>query len=127
LTSGDPVLIEGKVSFPRRDEDEPEEQEGPREPTIMVNMVRPLSEAVRADTRSIAIRVRAERTRPSDLGSLAKVLTAAKGPCPVALYVGFDSGAEALLTLGEAWRVDVGDALLSGLERIFGEQVAELR
>ncbi len=127
LTSGDPELIEGKVSFPRRDEDEPEEQEGPREPTIMLNVVRPLSEAVRADTRSIAIRVRAERTRPADLGSLSKVLGAAKGPCPVALYVNFPDGAEALLTLGEGWRVEVNDALLSGLERIFGEQVAELR
>ena len=32
-----------------------------------------------------------------------------------------------LCPLGDAWRVDVGDALLSGIERIFGEQVAELR
>jgi DNA polymerase-3 subunit alpha len=93
----------------------------------MLNVVRPLSEAVKADTRSIAIRVRAERTRPADLGNLAKVLTAAKGNCPVAFYVSFPDGAEALLTLGEAWRVEVGDTLLSGLERIFGEQVAELR
>jgi hypothetical protein len=45
----------------------------------------------------------------------------------VALCVSFADGAEAVLTLGEGWRVDVGDALLSGLERIFGEQVAELR
>jgi hypothetical protein len=78
-------------------------------------------------SRSIAIRVRAERTRPADLASLARVLSNAKGNCPVALHVAFDGGAEAVLTLGEAWRVDVGDALLSGIERIFGEQVAELR
>jgi len=90
-------------------------------------MVRPLSEAVRADTRSIAIRVRSDRTRAQDLASLARVMGAAKGSCPVALYVSFPDGAEAALTLGEAWRVDVGDALLSGIERIFGEQVAELR
>ena len=45
----------------------------------------------------------------------------------MALYVSFADGREAVLTLGEAWRVDVGDALLSGIERIFGEQVAELR
>jgi DNA polymerase-3 subunit alpha len=127
LTSGDPVLVEGKVSFPQRGEDEPEEPEGPREPTILLNAVKPLSEAVRADTRSIAIRVRADRTRPADLAGLARVLTGAKGSCPVALYVSFPDGAEAVLTLGETWRVDVGDPLLSGIERIFGEQVAELR
>jgi DNA polymerase-3 subunit alpha len=127
LTSGDPVLVEGKVSFPQRGEDEAEEPEGPREPTILLNAVRPLSEAVRADTRSIAIRVRAEHTQAKDLASLARVLGDAKGSCPVALYVSFADGAEAVLTLGETWRVDVGDALLSGIERIFGEQVAELR
>jgi DNA polymerase-3 subunit alpha len=127
LTSGEPVLVEGKVSFPQRGEDEPEDPDAPREPTILLNAVRPLSEAVRADTRSIAIRVRAERTRPAELASLARVMAAAKGNCPVALYVSFADGAEAVLTLGEAWRVDVGDALLSGIERIFGEQVAELR
>ncbi len=127
LTSGEPVLVEGKVSFPQRGEDEPDEPEGPREPTILLNSVRPLSEAVRADTRSIAIRVRADRTRPTDLASLARVMAEAKGNCPVALYVSFADGAEAVLTLGETWRVDVGDSLLSGIERIFGEQVAELR
>jgi DNA polymerase-3 subunit alpha len=127
LTSGEPVLVDGKVSFPQRGEDEPEEPDGPREPTILLNSVRPLSEAVRADTRSIAIRVRADRTRPADLATLARVLAGAKGNCPVALYLSFPDGAEATLTLGEAWRVDVADALLSGIERIFGEQVAELR
>ena len=127
LTSGEPVLVEGKVSFPLRGEDEPDDPDAPREPTILLNAVRPLSDAVRADTRSIAIRVRADRTRSADLASLARVLTGAKGNCPVTLYVAFPDGAEAVLTLGEAWRVDVGDALLSGIERIFGEQVAELR
>ena len=127
LTAGDPVLIEGKVSFPQRGEDEGEEPDAPREPTILLNMVRPLAEAVRADTRSIALRVRADRTSAQELASLAKVLETSRGNCPVAMYVSFPDGAEAVLTLGEAWRVDVADSLLSGIERIFGEQVAELR
>jgi DNA polymerase III subunit alpha len=126
LTSGEPVLVAGKVSFPQRDDAE-DEGDAAREPTILLNEVKPLAEAVRADTRAIAIRVRAERTRPADLASLARVLTSAKGTCPVALHVSFEGGAEAVLALGELWRVDVGDALLSGIERIFGEQVAELR
>jgi DNA polymerase-3 subunit alpha len=127
LAAGDPVLITGKVSFPQRADDADDDVEGPREPTILLNDVQPLAAAVRADTRSIAIRVRADRTRSADLEGLARVLSGAKGPCPVALYVTFADGAEAILTLGEGWRVDVGDALLSGIERIFGEQVAELR
>ncbi len=127
LTTGDPVLVAGKVSFPQRTDDTEEEVDAPREPTIWMSEVRPLADAVRADTRAIAIRVRAERTRAADLASLARVLAAAKGTCPVALHVTLEGGAEAVLALGEAWQVDVGDALLSGIERVFGEQVAELR
>jgi DNA polymerase-3 subunit alpha len=127
LTSGDPVLVSGKVSFPQRGEEGEEDVDAAREPTILLNDVKPLGEAVRADTRAIAIRVRAERTRAQDLERLSRVLAAAKGRCPVALHVSFDDGAEAVLALGDAWRVEVGDALLSGIERVFGEQVAELR
>ena len=41
------------------------------------------------------------------------------------LVLTLESGAEATLALREH-RVEVGDALLSGLERVFGEQVAEI-
>ncbi len=127
LTGGEPVLVTGKVSFPQRSDDTEDDVDAPREPTILMSEVRPLADAVRADTRAIAIRVRAERTRSGDLVSLARVLATAKGNCPVALHLSFEGGAEAVLALGDSWRVDVGDALLSGIERIFGEQVAELR
>ena len=127
LTSGEPVLVEGKVSFPQRGEEDTEEPEGPREPTILLNAVKPLAEAVRADVRAIPSACARSGRGVSELAGLARVLASAKGPCPVAIHVGFASGAEAVLTLGESWRVDVGDALLSGIERVFGEQVAELR
>jgi DNA polymerase-3 subunit alpha len=127
LNAGEPVLITGKVSFPQRDEGAEDDGDGPREPTILVNEVNPLTTAVRADTRSIAIRVPAEKTRAGDLASLKRVLAEAKGSCPVTLCVSFADGREAVLSLGDAWKVDVGDALLSGIERIFGQQLAELR
>ncbi|MGO9835562.1 MAG: DNA polymerase III subunit alpha [Polyangiaceae bacterium] len=127
LATGDPVLVTGKVSFPQRSDDPDDDPDAPREPTILLSEIKPLAEAIRADTRSVAIRVSAERTRAADLASLARVLSEAKGNCPVALYLGFDGGAEAVLTLGSKWGVEVGDTLLAAIERIFGEQVAELR
>jgi DNA polymerase-3 subunit alpha len=125
LGGGEPVLVSGKVSFPQRSEDGDEDSE--REPTILLNEAQLLCDAVRADTRSMTIRVPVDRVRPVHLEGLARVMLAAKGSCPVALHLSFPNGAEAIMALGEAWRVDVGDPLLSGIERVFGEQVAELR
>ncbi|MGA2449978.1 MAG: DNA polymerase III subunit alpha [Polyangiaceae bacterium] len=127
LTSGEPVLVVGKVSFPQRSDDPDDDAEGSREPTILLNEARLLSDVVRAETRSVCLRVHAERTRPEDLVKLSRVLELAKGACPVALCVVLADGAEAVLSLGEPWSVDAHDAFLSGVERIFGEQIAELR
>jgi DNA polymerase-3 subunit alpha len=127
LTSGEPVLVAGKVSFPQRSDEADDEPEGGREPTILLNEARLLSEVVRAETRSVCLRVNADRTCPEDLQKLSRVLEVAKGKCPVALCVVLSDGAEAVLSLGEPWCVDAHDGFLSGIERIFGEQIAELR
>ena len=128
LTSGEPVLISGKVSFPRRDEGEEEPaEEVPREPTIFVNEAVLLSESVKRDTKSVNIRLLVEKTSAAQLDRMAQVLGKSEGACPVSLVLAMKDGAEALLQLGRDFRVEVSDEVLSGLEKIFGEQVAELR
>jgi DNA polymerase-3 subunit alpha len=82
---------------------------------------------VKAATKSVAIRLDAKKTTKEDLERMAEVLGAAKGPCPVTLYLALPDSAEAVLALGREFRVDVSDPVLAGLERVFGEQVAELR
>ncbi len=126
LTSGEPVLVSGKVSFPFHEEGA-DEEEGPREPTILLNDARPLADVIRADTRAVAIRLHADTSRPEDLRELAGVLSASRGECPVTLHITLEDGAEAVLALGKDYRVEVGDPLLGGIEKLFGEQVAELR
>ncbi len=126
LAMGHPILVSGKVSFPRREEGE-EEEEGPREPTLLLNEVRLLADVVRMDTRAILVRINAQNVKPGDLGRLKSAFLASPGSCPVSLQVHLLDGAEASLTLPKELRVEVSDALLAGIERIFGEQVAELR
>jgi DNA polymerase-3 subunit alpha len=129
LTSGEPVLITGKVSFPRRDEDasSEDEQEANREPTIFLNAVESLSGAVVKGEHRLAIRLHADRTKSTDLTQMRDLFTARRGQCPVTLYLTMHDGAEVVMQLGKDFRVEVGDPLLAGLERVFGEQVAELR
>ncbi len=128
LTKGEPVIITGKVSFPRRDEDAPEEPDDvAREPTILLNDVKLLSEAIRADVRNLHLRLSEAKTRVDDVKALHRLFEDRKGPCGVSMTITMKNGADALIVLPRDLRIDLTDDLLAGIERIFGEQVAELR
>jgi DNA polymerase-3 subunit alpha len=127
LQAGEPVLVTAKVSFPRKDDDDDSDDSGPREPTLLPTEVVPLSDAIRADARTVVVRVR-EGNLPSDaFERMAALFGSAPGEVPVHLHIALRSGAEAHLALPRTSKIRVGDDVLSGLERIFGEQVAELR
>jgi DNA polymerase-3 subunit alpha len=121
LSGGEAVLVTGKVSFPITDE--PDEE---AEPTLLVDEVVPLSDAIRRATRSISIQLDARDTRPEQLESLKALIAESPGACPVELVLALPEGARAVMTIDGA-RVDPSDAMLSGLERLFGGTVAELR
>jgi DNA polymerase-3 subunit alpha len=125
LTSGEPVLVSGKVSFPQQDEEA--EDPGPREPTILLDEVVPLSDAIRAETKMVGIRLEEKKAKPEQIGRLGDVLRLSPGACPVQLVIHFEDGAEAILALGRDLRVDPSDSMLARLEKLFGEKVAELR
>ena len=110
------------MSFPISDEPEDEE----KEPTLLVDSAEPLSDAVLKATRALSIRLEAERMARSDLEQLRSLLLASPGPCPVELVLALPGGAEAVMAL-DGTRVTPTDQVLSGLERMFGGTVAELR
>jgi DNA polymerase III subunit alpha len=120
LTGGESVLVSGKVSFPITDE--PEEEP---EPTVLVDAVEILADAALKNTRSVSIRLSAERTARRDFEALRELLQASPGSCPVELILELE-GAEAILDL-DGTRITPTDAFLGGLERVFGAAVAELR
>lgn len=133
LTSGEPILLTAKISFPHKGDDAPEEAEdAPREATLMLNDVVPLIDAIRADATGVLLRIgygadgREERVPPEALDKVKMLLKRHPGPSRVEVALLLDGGAEAILALGNDYRVEIGDALFSGLERIFGRQVAEL-
>jgi DNA polymerase-3 subunit alpha len=125
LTSGEPIVVAGKVSFPMT-EDADEADAAPREPTLMLDEARLLVDVIKQDTKSIAIRLHERKAKPDQLGRLGDVLRASPGGCPVQLVIQLESGSEAILAL-KGMRVEPSDGMLARLEKLFGEKVAELR
>jgi DNA polymerase-3 subunit alpha len=121
LTGGAPVIVSGKVSFPITDEPDDE-----REPTLLVDSVELLSDAALKNTRGVSIKLHAERTVRRDLEQLKGLFQASPGPCPVELVLELEGGTQAVLEL-DGTRVTPNDDFLGGLERMFGQCVAELR
>ncbi|MBM4358944.1 MAG: DNA polymerase III subunit alpha [Deltaproteobacteria bacterium] len=124
LARGEPVLVSGKLQFPRIEEDRAEEVE--RIPTLLLDETTPLSDAIRAETRGVQIRLRASDIERRHVERLAEILKASPGSCPVQLVLQTEDG-EAILAVGKSLRVEPSDAMLASLERLFGAKVAELR
>jgi DNA polymerase-3 subunit alpha len=74
----------------------------------------------------VLIHLVANDTRPEQFQGLKTVLSESPGACPVDLVLSLPEGARAFLSV-EGTRVDPSDAMLAGLERLFGDTVAELR
>lgn len=124
LTAGEPVLITGKLQFPMSNEEEGE-QEGPRDPTVLLNDVKLLTDCIQQQTRLVLLRLRAEAVKKEQFEQLSEVLKSVPGPCPIQIALRLNQRTEVALSLPD--RVLVSDAMLAGIERLFGTKITELR
>jgi DNA polymerase III subunit alpha len=128
LASGEPVVLKGMMAYDRRNQDDADE-ENAAEPTpqILLDEAQLLSDFIRTETRGVALRIAHERARTEQLQKLAELFRTCRGGCPVTLTLSLDDGTEVQLALGSEFRVEASDPMLAGLERLFGDRVAELR
>ncbi|HVZ34224.1 MAG TPA: OB-fold nucleic acid binding domain-containing protein, partial [Polyangiaceae bacterium] len=122
LTSGEPVLVSGKVSFPMTDEASDDQQEA----TLLVDEVQPLLEPIRKATSAICIPLKAQEVQPTRLRQLSALIAEVPGPCAVDISIELPDGAKVVMAI-EGRRVDLQDRVLGGLERVFPGCVAQLR
>ena len=126
LAKGEPVLVVGKVNFPRKDEDEaPDPEEAPREATLLLNEAVPLLDVLASQVSRIGVRLAADKTTDAELMGMAHAFEAHAGNCPVSLDL--DLGDGTIVEMDVGMRVEIGDGMFAALERVFGEQVADLR
>jgi DNA polymerase-3 subunit alpha len=121
LQSGQPILLTGRVKH----EQDRNVEGAAMEPKILLEDVSLLSDALQKRTTSITVKLAVDTIDRSKLDSLRSMLEQFPGPCPVSLE----------LALAGDWRVnlaetglyvDPSDALLTALERLFGNKVCEL-
>jgi DNA-directed DNA polymerase III PolC len=128
LSSGEPIVLKGMMAYDRRNQDS-EDDENTAEPTpqILLDEAQLLSDFIRTETRGVSLRIAHERARTEQLHKLAELFRTCRGGCPVTLTLALDDGTEVSLALGPEFRVEASDPMLAGLERLFGDRVAELR
>jgi DNA polymerase-3 subunit alpha len=121
LQSGEPILLTGRV---KHEQDRNDDSAQP-EAKILLEEATLLSEALQERTTSITVRLAVETINRTKLDSLRSMLERYPGPCPVTLEL--NSPGDWRVNLAETGLfVDPTDALLTGLERLFGTKVCEL-
>ena len=122
--NGDPIYLEGTVRFERAQEGD--EDAPPAAPKLVLSSVALLANALREKTKSVRVSVQVEKIDASKLAALRDSLALFPGNCPVSIEL--RSVERWVVSLPETGiKVEPSDALLTNLERIFGEKVAELR
>jgi DNA polymerase-3 subunit alpha len=131
LTSDVPVLISG-VARAERDNGQggapvDDGMDAPAaEVKVLLDQATPLVQAFRAKTRTVRVKVHVDRVDKKKLVELRRALESHPGNCPV--FVQLVSSDDWRVTLGgNKLTVEPSEAMLSSLERLFGEKVCELR
>jgi len=121
LQSGQPILLTGRV---KHEQDRNDDSAQP-EAKILLEEAMLLSEALQERTTSITVRLTVETIDRTKLDSLRSMLERYPGPCPVSLELSSPGDWRVNVTETGLF-VDPSDALLTGLERLFGTKVCEL-
>jgi DNA polymerase III subunit alpha len=118
LKSDEPILVTGTVQVNTRDEENPTAE-------LIVEQVQSLKEVRDKRVKRLELRVRADLVTEDRLERLSGLAKEHAGATPLAVSIVLPGQAEALIG-STGLRVDVSDALIAAVDRLFGEKVVEL-
>ncbi len=118
LKSDEPILVVGTVQVNTRDEENPTAE-------LIVEQVQSLKEVRDKRVKRLELRVRADLVTEDRLERLSGLAKEHAGSTPLAVSIVLPGEAEALIG-NTGVRVDVTDALIAAVDRLFGEKVVEL-
>ncbi|MGH7778813.1 MAG: DNA polymerase III subunit alpha [Candidatus Binataceae bacterium] len=115
LVGDDPVLVRGKLDV---DEDRAQ---------IIIDEIRPLSAALVESVREVRLRAPKARLDNGGLDALKAALSRHRGNSLTYLHLGLDDGREAVLILGDGFRVSPTDAFVADMEQVLAPGAVQLR
>jgi DNA polymerase-3 subunit alpha len=115
INGDDPVIVRGKLDV---DEDRAQ---------IIVDSFTPLAAALVDSVREVRIRIPHGLLENGGLEQLKSVLGRNRGKSLTYLHLGLDDGAEAVMLLGDNFRLSPTDAVLAELEKIVTPGTVEIR
>ena len=87
---------------------------------IIASEVLPFEQAVGKLTTSIHLRLRSDGLRREDLEAVRDILRDCRGNCPAYLHLVLPGEKEAVIDLGEEWKLNSTDQLVSRMRDLFG-------
>ncbi|MGH7931580.1 MAG: DNA polymerase III subunit alpha, partial [Candidatus Binataceae bacterium] len=115
LTGDEPVVAKGKL-----DVDDERAQ-------IILDELKPLGSALTDSVREVRIRAPRSRMENGDLEKLKDLLRRYSGTSLTYLHLGFDDGREAILLLGDNYRVAPTESFVAEVEQLLSPNSVQLR
>jgi DNA polymerase-3 subunit alpha len=115
LKSEDPVFIRGRVDA------------GEESIKVIATEVFPFEQAVSQLTTSVHLRVRSEGLGREDLVAIQEIFRDCRGNCPAYLHLILPEKREAVIDLGEEWKLSSSDQLVHRMRDLLGYEAVSFQ
>ncbi len=115
LKGEEPVFIKGRVDA------------GDENTKIVANEILPFEQAVNKLTTTIHLRLRSEGLNREDLMAIREIFEDCRGPCPAYLHLLLPDRREAVITLGDEWKLTSSDQLVQRMRDLLGYEAVSFQ
>ncbi len=115
LKSEEPVFIKGRVDA------------GDENAKVVANEILPFEQAVNKLTTTIHLRLRSEGLNREDLMAIREIFADCRGPCPAYLHLLLPDRREAVITLGDEWKLNSSDQLVQRMRDLLGYEAVSFQ
>lgn len=115
LRSEEPVFIKGRVDA------------GEESLKVIASEILPFEQAVRKLAASVHLRVRSEGLRREDLLAMKEIFQDCRGNCPSYLHLILPQDSEAVIALGDEWKLSSEDQLIRRVRDLLGYEAVSFQ